>query len=314
MRARGLQDHGLHLDPVQVLLSEALLLCLVGLCVLEEQDADEEVEEEETANQYEQNEEPSLVGLALGQRALVGAYDVERLVHDVWPAFQRRDNEKGEHRLPNVVEVRIPDHPLSSCLFARLLAMVEIHVLAAVEEGPLVGADAKDSEHEPDHQDDDCDLEDRSHRSEKGSHDQPQRLVVRDDAQRPQRTQQPQNLDGWDVDTLQGEIDQRSDDDEEIKLTPAVAKIRLSIHYEAERNDLDHGLGKEDPCEERVDLVADTQDYVVLREIVGRHVGVRCQLEGGEENEQHDDSIELLVLLDVEAESSEHVVLVKEID
>lgn len=91
MWAACFENHRLQFDPIQVLFGETLLLRLVSLVVLQEEDTDEEVEEEETSNQDEENEECSLVCLVLKQWPFVNTHNVECLIHDVRPAFQRRD-------------------------------------------------------------------------------------------------------------------------------------------------------------------------------------------------------------------------------
>ena len=89
----GLNDHILELLPKDHLFREALRLLSLGLLVFEEQNTDEEVEEEETSDEDKDDEEDGLGGARLVLWPIVSLSHINGLVHDVWPALKRRQNE-----------------------------------------------------------------------------------------------------------------------------------------------------------------------------------------------------------------------------
>ena len=80
-------DHRLELNPVLLLLVDTSLVSLLCLLVLQEEHTDEEVEEEEAANEDKDDEEDGLAWTGLVLWPIVSSCDIDRLVHDVWPAF-----------------------------------------------------------------------------------------------------------------------------------------------------------------------------------------------------------------------------------
>jgi len=89
----SLHDKTLELLPVELMFCESCLFFLLCLLVLEKEDTNEEIEEEETAEENEDNEENGLARTILLLGTIVFFCDVDGLVHDVWPPFERGYDE-----------------------------------------------------------------------------------------------------------------------------------------------------------------------------------------------------------------------------
>lgn len=86
-------DHFLDVDPVQMLLSIPLLFFFLGLCVLQEENTNEEVDEEEGTDKDEDYKEVAVEDLVLKTGTFVFRSRVHRLSHVVGPSFKGRNDK-----------------------------------------------------------------------------------------------------------------------------------------------------------------------------------------------------------------------------
>lgn len=114
MRHFCVEDHCLHLHPFQLIFCKTCNFTLLSLRVLEEQDADKEVQEEETAYKDEDYKEDGLLDVSLVLGSAIHFCNVHSLVHDGGPAFERRDHKESHHCLAHVIEIGIVSEPLAS--------------------------------------------------------------------------------------------------------------------------------------------------------------------------------------------------------
>jgi len=307
-----IDDQPLQFLPVQLLLREAGLFLFLGLLVLKEEDADEEVQEEERADQNEDNEEAALGWTFLILGAVVALGDVDGLVHDVGPTFQRGYNEERLHGLANVVKVGVEAEPFTAGVFARPLRSVLIHLLRTVEEHSHVGVHSVDGEHEPDNHDDDGHIDDRADRLEKGGDDHLELRVVRDDSQRSDHSKHSQHFQGWDFGAGEEHVDDGGGYDEEIELVPGVRHVTASIHGEAESDDLQDTLDDEEVVEDEVQFLRNLDDlgrFGLVDDV--RFCG---QFGRGEGDQQHDKTLEVAMFLDVVAVATETATAVEQVN
>lgn len=87
VRHFSIDNHFLQLLPVDLFRIEASNFLLLSLCVFQHEDASEEVEEEESTDEDEDDEENGLARAVFVLGSIVTPRNIDRLVHDVRPAF-----------------------------------------------------------------------------------------------------------------------------------------------------------------------------------------------------------------------------------
>ena len=88
MRGLSLDNKVLYLAPVKLCTRKACLFSSLSFLVLEEEDANEELEEEETSYQDEYDEEGRVSGTVLVLGTIVYFCNINGLVHNVRPALE----------------------------------------------------------------------------------------------------------------------------------------------------------------------------------------------------------------------------------
>ena len=130
----GRKDQPLDVLPREILGRVAFLLLLLGMVVLEEQDADEEIEEEETTDHDEYDEEEGVADRSLGPGPLFDSCCIYGLEHDVRPSLQTRYDEERTHRSRHIVKLVIVSHPLTASEFTIPHDVEGQHIDTAVLE------------------------------------------------------------------------------------------------------------------------------------------------------------------------------------
>ena len=100
------------------------------------------------------------------------------MIHNVWPAFERSNNEKSHHGLKYIIEVGVVSNPVPPLLRANKLVSVRVLADIAVMKMAFIGVYCEYGEHEPEDEDNDYDVCDRTTSVKKRCHDHPQLWIV----------------------------------------------------------------------------------------------------------------------------------------
>jgi len=237
-------------------------------------DADPQVDEEHAEDDDEEAEEEDVEAVVVEDGLHLGADAVHAVPHDPDPPLRRHDGEQRDEGCRRRVEVQVGVHPVAPVVQAVFLRADQSQVVLVAEVRELLRVTPcefafkqgrpqngkQENEEGYDHEQ----ISDIRNRLDQGDDGEPETAQALDHAEGLEHAQHANGLQVGEVVLLERDRNEADHHDDEVEHAPAVAQVAaLAVEEEAQGQDLEHHLQKEDHRHHIVDLCEDLDNQVV---------------------------------------------------
>lgn len=202
--------------------------------------------------------------------------------------------------------------PLASRKFAFLLSLESVSVNGAVKELSFVNVDVEDGEYQNDDTNDQHDIGNTSDRANERIDNELHADVVRQESKRSKSSEHSEDFEGLQVLPLQSHVENRGHDNEEVHLVPSISQVGVFVHAHSHCNKFHQHLEDEKVVECRVQVFRNFVSKVFSLALMEECVV--SKLNGGQGDEDNDDSLPKWVLDHFVGKNTDWVIFGKDVE